>query len=119
MSKKKCDCGAYAVWVYAPGYSSGSNPYSCDDCISTADSMGCSCNWERAEGEYGMAPEGIEGKDWKWVVKEADGFMAAVTLEDKMWVSLDPKGRPWPCGEYDYDIEENNFDYGDDEDEED
>ena len=114
MAKEYCDCGQPAKWCYAPGYSSGSNPYSCDDCITTVDSMGCSCNWERAEGEFAVVPEGIEGKDWKWVVKAGDEYLGPVTLEDKMWVSLDPKGRPWPCCEYDYDMDENNFDYEDD-----
>ena len=117
MAKEYCDCGQPAKWCYAPGYSSGSNPYSCDDCITTVDSMGCSCNWERAEGEFAVVPEGIEGKDWKWVVKAGDEYLGPVTLEDKMWVSLDPKGRPWPCCEYDYDTEENNFDYDNDNDE--
>ena len=106
---KYCDCGKPAKWCYAPGYSSGANPFLCDDCISSVDSMGCSCNWESAEGEYAVIPEGVEGVDWKWIVQPATDYLSEITLEDKMWVSLDSKGRPWPCVEYDYDQDEDNF----------
>jgi len=115
---KHCDCGKPAKWCYAPGYSSGANPFSCDDCISNVDSMGCSCNWERAEGEYAVIPEGVEGVDWKWVVQPATDYLSKITLEDKMWVSLDSKGRPWPCVEYDYDQDEDNFTWYDEYEEE-
>ena len=35
-------------------------------------------------------PIGVEGKDWKWKVK------------DKIWVDLDGEGRELPCCEYTY-----------------
>ena len=111
---KHCDCSKPAKWCYAPGYSSGANPFLCDDCISSVDSMGCSCNWEYVKGEYSENPEGIEGVDWKWVVQEGDAYLGPITLEDKVWVKLDEKGRPWPCVEYDYDQDEDNFSWYDD-----
>lgn len=93
MSKEKCDCGNYAVWMYSPGYSGGGNNYSCDDCVP----RGCSCNNRRLyQDEYAPEEEdGVEGVDWKWLVK------------DKEWTTIDEKGREWPCAEYWYD--ENNF----------
>lgn len=109
MGKKYCSCGQLAKWCYAPGYSSGASPYSCDDCVMQVDSAGCSCNWKHAMGEYAEEPVGVNGVDWKWVIKEKTDYQTSITLANKIWVDLDPKGRPWPCSEYDYDIEENNF----------
>ena len=66
MKYEKCDCGKKAVWVYMPGYSGGSNPYSCDDCIIDPDNkIGCSCNWRYGKEQEGLPidlPEGIEGR---------------------------------------------------------
>ncbi len=111
--KQYCSCGQPAKWCYAPGYQSGANPYICDDCITSVDSVGCSCNWHNSKGEYAEQPEGIEGQDWRWVTCEDNGYLPKITLEDGIWINLDPKGRPWPCCEYDYDMEENNFEYQD------
>ena len=85
MLKELCDCGKVAVWCYMPGYSSGSSPYSCDDCVG----RGCSCNHRYINEQD--TPEGEEGKDWIWV---EDGGV---------WTHVDEKGREYPCAEYDYD----------------
>ena len=53
-------------------------------------------------------PEGIEGKDWRWVENEANEFMDEITKEDGYWLNLDERGRPYPCVEYEYD--EDGFD---------
>ena len=105
--KHKCDCGAKAVWVYMPRYSDGSNPYSCDDCISSPEDIGCSCNWHYGLPQEGLPidePEGIEGKDWRWVEHEGDEYIDKITKEeDGYWQYLDERGRPYPCAEYEYD----------------
>jgi hypothetical protein len=85
MLKELCDCGKVAVWCYMPGYSSGSSPYFCDECIH----RGCDCNYTSIEESD--LPEGQEGIDWKWI---EDG---------SIWTSIDDNGREWPCAEYDYD----------------
>ena len=90
MLKELCDCGKVAVWCYMPGYSSGSSPYFCDECVG----RGCSCNQRYVKDELfkeGDPTEGEEGKDWVWIV---DG---------SIWTSIDDNGREWPCAEYDYD----------------
>jgi hypothetical protein len=96
MNKELCDCGKVATWCYTPGYSSGDNPYSCDDCVN----RGCSCNHRYVDvnayhppldnPDY---PEGKEGEDWKWIEK------------DKIWTHIDEKGREYPCVEYFYEEE--------------
>lgn len=95
-----------AVWLYMPGYSGGGNPFSCDECVvSPEDKNGCSCNWNYAKPQDGLPtdlPEGIEGKDWRWVVSEEDEGMGMITKEDGYWIDLDEKGRPYPCAEYEY-----------------
>jgi len=93
-----CDCGKVAVWCYMPGFQEGS-PYFCDDCISSPDDAGCSCNWHYSKsGRHDEIelPEGIEGKDFKYIVRED------ITKEDGIWIHLDEKGRPYPCAEYCY-----------------
>ena len=90
MAKEKCNCGKVAVWLYMPGYSGGGNPYHCDDCISSPEDEGCSCNHNHGN----ELPEGIEGKDWRWVDQERN-----------CWINLDERGRPHPCVEYDYDAD--------------
>jgi len=106
MEFKKCDCGAKAVWIYMPGFKDG-NDYSCDNCVISDDNkIGCSCNWNYAKEQDDLPadlPKGIEGVDWKWVVHEGDEYTSKITLEDKIWVYLDSKGRPNPCAEWMYD----------------
>jgi len=90
MTNELCTCGKRAVWCYLPGYSSGSSPYFCDECVH----RGCSCNHRYVKDKLfkeGDIPEGEEGKDWIWVE------------EGSVWTSIDDKGREWPCEEYDYD----------------
>jgi len=120
MSKAKCDCGKEAVWLYAPGFSNGDNPYFCDDCVSSPDDVGCSCNWRHMDVnaydpplENPELPEGIEGKDWRWVEFEGNEYIPKITKNDGIWQFLDEKGRPNPCAEYFYD--EDGFDDSDEE----
>lgn len=112
MSKHKCDCGKMAVWVYMPGYSGGGNPFSCDDCVMSPENKnGCSCNWNYAKPQEGLPadlPEGIEGKDWRWVESREDEGMGILTKDDGYWINLDERGRPYPCVEYEY--SEDGFD---------
>ena len=114
MSKEMCgDCGKkIAKWVYMPGYSSGDNPYSCDDCVMPDnDKLGCSCNWRVLLEQEGLPtdePDGIENIDWKRVVNEDDGYNPTITLDDGYWQLVDERGRPYPCVEYDY--SEDGFD---------
>jgi len=103
--KEKCDCGNMAKWVYMPGFSSGESPYICDDCISSPEDIGCSCCWNTALEQEGLPqdlPEGIEGKDWRWVEHEGDEFLDKITKEDGYWLNLDERGRPYPCVEYEF-----------------
>lgn len=81
-----CNCGRKALWVYLPGYSSGRNPYHCDDCVP----RDCSC--EARFVEYDGIPEGKETEDWAWYNKEKG-----------IWKFIDEKGRFYPCIEFDYD----------------
>jgi hypothetical protein len=120
MSKAKCDCGKMAVYVYMPGFSGGANPYFCDDCISSSDDIGCSCNWHHTNVnaydppiDNPELPEGIENKDWRWVEHPGDEYMGKITKADGVWQYLDEKGRPYPCVEYDYD--KDGFDETDEE----
>ena len=100
MAKHICDCQKMAQWLYMPSSSLDLNPYVCDDCISSIDDEGCSCNWHYTNinayhpplDEPEM-PEGLEGKDWRWVPNHED---------QGAWQYLDEKGRPYPCCEYDY-----------------
>lgn len=112
MAKELCDCGKMAVWIYMPGYGDKSNPYSCDDCvISSNDKLGCSCNWNYGKEQDGLPvdlPEGIENKDWRWIEFEGDEHMNPITKEDKYWIYIDERGRPYPCVEYEY--SKNGFD---------
>jgi len=117
-NKELCDCGKVAVWCYMPGYSSGHSPYSCDDCISSSEDLGCSCNWHYSKPyeddiDLSEQPEGDEGKDWRWVEHPGDDYMGEITKDEGIWIKLDEKGRPHPCAEFWYDeegfeIEENN-----------
>lgn len=64
-----------------PGY----DHYNCDDCVP----RGCTCNFRY--DELPSADE-VEGKDWKWI----EGYGS------KFWVTLDERGREYPCCEYDF-----------------
>lgn len=112
LGKIKCDCGKMAIWIYIPGYSNGSNPYLCDDCIiSDDDKLGCSCNWEHfptEENDYGIEPVGVENVDWMRLSNDVEGCYPIITKEDGYWQQLDGRGRPYPCVEYDY--SEDGFD---------
>ena len=105
MGKEKCKCGKVAVWMYMP-----SDGLYCDDCISSKDDIGCSCNFNYAkgidfEGNDVELPEGVEGKDWRWVIADGSNHLGVVTKEDGIWQRLDERGRPYPCVEYWYDEE--------------
>lgn len=91
MSKEKCDCGKMAIWIYMPGYSGGGNPYICDDCISSVNDIGCSCNWHETKNSD---PEGEMGQNWRYVDDAKH-----------LWINLDKRGRPYPCAEYEYDAD--------------
>jgi len=107
--KIKCDCGQIAKYCYAPGYSDGSNSYTCEKCyFEFRDNMGCSCNWECIYGESAHQPEGEEGKDWRYIIHEGDEHYSKMTIQDGYWQYIDEKGRPYPCVEYD--VEEEGFD---------
>lgn len=87
-----------ATWCYMPGYATlpgekKPSPYECDDCVH----RGCTCNYRYVDiNSYYPPldnpdmPEGIEGKDWKWIEK------------DICWCVIDDRGREFPCCEYDY-----------------
>lgn len=104
MDKEKCDCGKMAVWCYMPGYSSGSNPHHCDDCVS----RGCSCNWKskkhRSDDDNPPSPE-TENIDWRWITDEDRKKQGLDTpIEEKTyWIDLDENGREDPCCEHFYD----------------
>lgn len=108
MNKELCDCGKISVWCYMPGYSGGGNPYVCDDCVSSPNDVGCSCNWHYSKGEEIDKPEGIENVHWRWVEHPGNEHLIEIKKEEGIWVKLDKKGRPHPCAEYTYD--EDGFD---------
>ena len=94
-NKQYCDCGKPAKWLYMPYTDNDGNPFYCEDCVS----RGCSCNHNHTVEDFASAPtkeDGVENVDWKWIEL------------DKVWVSLD-KGRQWPCCEFDWDEDEDNF----------
>lgn len=93
MSKHLCDCGSIAQWHYDPSSSEESNDYICDDCISSPEDEGCSCNWHYKNAYYSELPEGEEGKDWRWVPNHK---------EEGAWQYIDEKGKPYPCCEFSY-----------------
>lgn len=103
--KYKCSCchTKIAVWCYIPSSDrmKEEDRYYCDDCISSPEDNGCSCNWHYTNInayhpplDEPEIPEGEEGKDWRWVDKS-----------DGSWQYLDDKGRPYPCCEYWHDEE--------------
>lgn len=95
MAKHLCDCGKIAQWYYMPSTDKEYNKYHCDDCISSPDDEGCSCNWRYllVDAQEPEIPSGIEGEDWRWVPNHK---------ESGAWQYLDEKGRPYPCCEYDF-----------------
>lgn len=96
----KCECGCIATYWYMPASDIYKDSrYFCEDCISSKDDKGCSCNyhwWGLNPSEEDAweveIPEGIENVNWRWV----DG-------SDRTWINLDEKGRPYACCEYDFD----------------
>jgi hypothetical protein len=97
MAKEKCDCGRMATYLYMPGFQDKENSFVCNDCISSTNDIGCSCNFRSINGEYSNKPEGIEGKDWRYVTFEGNEHMSKITKEDGIWIDLDERGRPYPC----------------------
>ena len=105
LEKEKCECNKIATWWYAPGYSGKDkdHPYYCDDCVP----RDCSCEWTYVSKDaYGpipldqdCLPEGIEGKDWKWIEKEGTEEVEEIK-KGEVWVTVDEKGRQYPCVEY-------------------
>ena len=96
MGKKYCDCGKPAKWLYMPGFLKSDNDFVCDDCVP----RGCSCVSHHMSNHYENGPtedDGIEGKDWKWLEKDVE------------WTPIDDKGREYPCCEFEYDTDEDNF----------
>ena len=95
-----CRCGAKSQWVYMPGYGSGCSPYSCDDCVN----RGCSCNTHSTKETYRDLPDEteIEGVDWEWLKVGDDSVGFLIENEKEYWRSIDEKGRPYPCCEYEY-----------------
>lgn len=110
--KIKCKCGKLATWclmsypgdkfetidkttgktIFVKSEDYGITPYACDDCVP----KGCSC-WEWNNKDFNSEiyeePEGIEGKDWEWII------------EDISWRELDGEGKQIPCCEWWYDKE--------------
>lgn len=92
---EKCDCGKIAIWEYAPGFSSGRNPFFCDDCVP----RGCSCNHHFVDKNSYHPPleqdelPTKEDHPIKWIE------------EGKIWCHVDDQGREFPCVEYWYDID--------------
>lgn len=106
--KEKCDCGIDAVYWYMPSYEDKSNPYYCETCVH----RGCSCNYHHSNPndyspplEEGEIPNGIEGVDWKWIIKEETEDCRAITIEDGYFVYLNKNGQEYPCCEYMYSVE--------------
>jgi len=111
IKKEICTCGSnkIATYSYSPGYGDGSTPYHCEDCISTKEGNGCSCNWNNindnriysdGKDQTDYLPDGVENIDWKWVIQpEEDGVK--ITKEDGYWQELDDQQRPYACCEYD------------------
>ena len=108
INKEKCKCGNMAVYFYAPSYEGKKNndSYYCENCVN----RGCSCNYHHSNPndfspplDEGEIPEGIEGKDWKWVEKQETETESATTKKDGLWIDLDEKGREYPCCEFMYD----------------
>lgn len=106
INKEKCDCGNVAIWLYLPSYSGEQiNDFYCDSCVS----RGCSCEWTYASKDaYGpepldedILPEGIEGVDWKWIVRPKDEFYEEIK-SGEIWVYIDKEGREYPCCEFMY-----------------
>jgi hypothetical protein len=72
--------------------------------------------WHYAKDHEGLPmdlPEGIEGKDWKWIEHDGDDYIGKITKDEGFWIYLDSKGKPNPCVEYWYD--EEGFDIDDED----
>ena len=105
INKEKCDCGNIATYLYMPGRSDEQN-FFCEDCVP----RGCSCEWTYASRHaYGptpleedLMPEGVEGKDWKWIERAADEEYEEIK-KGEVWVYIDEQGREYPCCEFMWD----------------
>lgn len=85
LGKELCNCGALAIWCYAPGYSSGANPHFCNECVP----RGCECNHRSLLEDYDNSP--------------TDDDAPYIWISEKTWTRIDSEGRQYPCCEYDYD----------------
>lgn len=92
-----------AVWLLMSA-NEDTHPFFCDNCVS----RGCSCNWNHISNNLEDLPEGIEGKDWKWIEYNNDEFYGTI-LTGTIWTYIDEHGRQSPCCEYDYD--KDGFDF--------
>lgn len=89
MLKERCqECKGEATWMYLPASDGG---FFCDDCVPRS----CECNHYYVEEGSDPLLEGEMGVDWEWVEP------------NRIWCSLDEKGRHWPCVEFLFD--ENGF----------
>ena len=100
QNKELCNCGKVAVWLYMPGYSSGCNDFSCDDCVP----RGCECNHDYK----GIGGESLDDfinqtKDDVGKYYDKDGVEVGTPQEAAYFIPLDNKNREYPCCEYDHD----------------
>lgn len=97
-NKKKCKCGAVAVWCYMPSSDDDENPYFCEECVW----RGCSCEWNYVS-EFGPPPS---DKRWKWIIiKKGDTQYDEEIKEGEVWVHVDEQSREYPCCEFMYEEE--------------
>lgn len=113
LNKEKCNCGSIATWWYDPicEGKDKDQSYYCGTCVP----KGCSCEWNfvskdayaSSPFEENFLPEGIEGKDWKWVVRAKNGDCDEIK-SGEIWIYLDGQGKEYPCSEFWY--EKNGWD---------
>jgi hypothetical protein len=107
INRERCECKKIATYYYMPSYTGKKEEdnYFCEDCVP----RGCSCEWTYASKDaYGpeplaedFLPDGIEGVDWKWIVRAADEDYEEIK-SGEIWVYTDKQGREYPCVEYWY-----------------
>lgn len=91
-----------ATYFYMPGKNDGQNFY-CANCVP----RGCSCEWNYVSKDaYGpepldadLLPQGIEGKDWKWIERPGDEDHDEIK-KGEIWVDIDEEGREYSCCEF-------------------
>lgn len=93
-----CECGEVAKYLYGPGFSDGSNPFYCDECVP----RNCNCNYNYTKkhlDEVGRGAYPFDVSD-DYYEEPSDDRPFEWIKEGYIWQTVDENGKPYPCCEY-------------------